>query len=685
MCPATRLLFGASLLLVLLGCTDRISKLVNQRFPPINRTEAALDSLQKAEAGMSAIKAPNLSVYLDDKDISAAVGASLNNLEGINKVGESLGAQRIVVEADVDKAFDDLGARIRGRVRGYVLVSADASSLRLLPILDEVTLRHVETTRTDISVLVPALNSAIRKYLANINGQIKPIIVPLSLTKSFNWNPAQELKTIPGATDISANPLNLHVALTAVAVLIESSGIRAIGTAVSTTGGPTPTELAAMCATSPADLPQIDCSLQPGFFGPVLKAACEAQKSLTLQRAKQERDARNKLCASVVEEARAPPIEPRTEEQFNARYTAYHDSFLAKQQALLDDKDLIDKTHVAVLKTFIGSTINSVLADPAVHVVADIPVQHQTVHQDLNLDPAPDLNCHGSARSCDINQDCSLDACNWPCNGWGPGRFVCEMNKSACQAAAPVKKAGCEADKSRRKLQCEAQKSLEIAGCEVNQGWLNTWGGMKVGHIDVVADVGGKVNLLLSRIQVSRDLSSASANLAVTGVANVDADVHFVPASLGTLACVAEWSGHVHAAGVYANQDLTLAGDVALVDPTSSSPAQIKVTVKKIPITLQVLPPPFFALVTQNPKLVVICSGAVAVETIRAHFGDKPPEISGQYNYDVGPFSQSFEIRPIAISARAPAPSTTALNLHLTPRWSGSVVAFVLGGQGGGR
>jgi hypothetical protein len=677
-----RQLLATLTVLFLVACSDPVSKLVNKAFPPIDRTEAALESLEKSQTAISKIKEWNLSAFLEPKDVNTAVKAEIAKLDGVSRATESFGPQRVIVSADVDKTFDDVSARIQGRIRGNVLVSADASSLRLQPILDEIALSHVETKRKDLGLLVPALNGAIRKYLENLNGQIKAISIPISLTESVNWNPEASLKEIPGATQVSANSLNLRIELSGLALLIDGNGVRAIGEAIATTGGPTAAEIGEICASPPPSDPQFSCPLEPGFFGPILKVQCESQKAIALLQAKASRDQRDKLCANVVSGLPAPRIEPRTEVAFNAQFATYHDGFMAKQQSLLNDKAVLNETHVAVLKTFIGSVVNTVLADPAVHIVADMAPPPVTAHPDVNLDTAPNLTCHESAPKCDIAQDCSLDSCNWNCGGWGPGRLGCEINKSACQAAAPAKKAGCETDKSRRKLQCEAEKSLLIAGCEVNQTWLNQWSGMKVGHIDISADIKGKLDLLLKRIQVKTDLSSASANLAAVGVANVEADIHFVPANVGNLACTAPWSGHIRASALYQNQDLSLTGKVALVDATPSDPARVNISTDQTTLALQVAPPPLVALLTQNPQVAIACAPAVAVEGVRATlsaaFGNaQPPELSGQYNYTAGPFSQSLDIKPIDVSVPT-TDKTPDLVFRLTPKWSGSVVAFVL-------
>ena len=341
----------------------------------------------------------------------------------------------------------------------------------------------------------------------------------------------------------------------------------------------------------------------------------------------------------------------------------------------------MDQTHVALTKRLIAAATNQVLSTPQVHIVGAISVPHQVVHKDINLAPAPSLNCRGNAGGCDIDQDCSLDPCSWNCGGWGPGRLGCEADKKRCQAQAAINRIGCEADKSRRKGQCEAQKAMEIAGCELNQGWLNDWGGKKVGHVDISADISGEADVLLRHLEVPPDLTGVRANLAFSGKAIVDADVTFVPAGIGNLACIAKWSGHVHASAVYQDQNLDLSGSIALEDSTPDRPASMTIRTPKRTVRLQVIPPPFQALVSQNPDLIVVCTPAVVGELTRATINGilgelAPSEFSGQYDYDIGPIGRVIEFKPIEVSLPESI-ANGAAKLQLSPAWQNDAIGFV--------
>lgn len=333
-----------------------------------------------------------------------------------------------------------------------------------------------------------------------------------------------------------------------------------------------------------------------------------------------------------------------------------------------------------------ADTINRVLSDPALHLVSDFPVPHQSFHQDIHLEEAPNLNCRGNARACDATRPCDLDPCEWNCGGIGLGRLGCEFNKTSCKASAPARKAACEAGKSTEKASCEALKAMEIGGCELNQGWLNQWGGQKVGHIDVEADIQAYLDLLLRSVQIGEGLASASAKLTVNAKADIVAAIQLVPANVGHLACGGKWKGAVKASAFYAEPNLDLTGNVAFEDAKENRAARIVIALPVRTITIQLQPPPFAALLSRNPDLVIVCGpavmGAMVSANLNAALGkEQPPAFTGRFSKDVGPFTQSFDVKPFEAPLPAGGDREKPEVFRLTPVWSGVVVAFVKASQ----
>jgi hypothetical protein len=594
--------------------------------------------------------------------------------------------------------LSDDQVQVTGRLTGYVLVAVRSRSLVLTP-----SFTRIEASTVDYKgnkapeILVPALNAAARTFIDNINGQLKPLSISIDLNRTFTWDLTTALRNMPGVVRVDAPTPTIHLALSAASILIDDNGVHAIAS-IAVLGAEIPTEtLEQQCSGASPELPQISCPSNT-LAEIATKPACEIQKSFRLAAASHEIEQLNATCAAIAARtmAQTSAAGPRTNGSFDDIFKAFSAEFAKAASDVIGDlgKGVETKTHIAVAKSLIAIILNGPLGTPGVHIVIKMAPPPQTFDQDIRLAKAPSLNCNQNQRDCTIHQDCGLRSCSgWDCTyncKWYQAdcharKLGCEANKAlaikSCQASASAEKLACETDKKAKICDCERLKAMEFEGCKINQEWLNTWSEAKLGSIDGKVDVSGDLDGVLRSIKVADDLSTVELNLGLGGVAHVTADLHLVPANLGHLACAAQWSGAVTAEGIFSDNNLSVSGTVRFEEASTDKPARIGLSSPEREVEIRVAPPPFQALVTQNPNLFITCGPAVALGTavteLKGLLGDNvPPEITGYYKRSIGPFEIEIDTRPLELKVPDVAQGKA---LSLRPVWFPKALGFTVG------
>lgn len=663
---------AASLVCLTLGaCGDPLKEQVDQHFPPINRTEEALKSLEASKATLAGLKNQNVLISLAESDLEGSIASVLaKEVPEVKDPKLSFGPQRILLEAKLDKTFTDQNIRVKGDVEGYAIVSTDPTDVVLTPIFNSIKVRELDyKSNKTADVLAPILNAALDKFIDNVNGQIKPVKVSLNLSHSFMFDLAEEIRKVPGVIQVEAPKIDLTLTLAGASILVDNDAIRALGAMVAGADNPTPAEMLETCQ------------------GPPPAAGAE-------------REGFERACQSILA-ARAEPvqtnaIQDRTDAGFEREFKVFRTAVLNAGLAMLGEGTQMPQTsYVVISKSFLASTLNSTFADPAIHVVMTVKPPIQEFHNDIRLEKSPDLKCTQNERPCNIDDHCQRGSCDgWPCNydcKWYQAdchgrKLGCEINKAAvlqaCNTEQDIKYGACQTSERLKKLDCERLKVMERVGCKANQDWLNYWSEKKLGHVNGKIHVEGKIDGLLNSLKIADDFTSIDVGMALTGVASIAADLQLVPANEGHLACQAKWNGRVNAAAIFTDQDLSVSGGIRFENPAGDKPARLVFAIPEREVEVQVAPPPFFALTSQNPDLAVSCAPAVLVENIRSTIssllGDNPPpEITGRYKQKVGPFDPDVKVQPIKIvlPGNEPAEQRT---LSLVPTFFPKAIGFTL-------
>jgi len=276
-----------------------------------------------------------------------------------------------------------------------------------------------------------------------------------------------------------------------------------------------------------------------------------------------------------------------------------------------------------------------------------------------------DIDC-APTRDCTANRDCTAKhdtrncktrlGFNDPvCEGakvlqnklYDADKAKCEIRKAGekldCERIKSTQKAQCETSKAGKKLDCERIKTQDKGLCEVQKealkriartGKFGQLSGSYEGHADV--------NLCIPSAHFSAALDSAQLELELSGTADIDAKIKFVPLDIvGHLACQAPWTESE-------NLDASIPRQVLKVVPTiafgESEPFQIRIRTSDIKLEAKLDPDPT-ELLLKSHNFQLSCSALAGALTIGA-VAAKPfiKELQGQFKYTMK--GDEFTLRP---------------------------------------
>jgi hypothetical protein len=193
------------LCLSLVACGENpLVKAVNSMFPPVDRTKQALAALDASRRSLSGLKHPNVSISLVPNDIRPLVAKMLSErIPQVKSATLTFEPQRIGIEAAFDALLSDDNVRVVGKLAGYVLVSVQTQALILTPVFTNIEASEIEYKgNKETNVLIPLLNAAVRSFIDNINGKLKPTKLGLDLDHVFTWDLTNTLKGTPGVVSV---------------------------------------------------------------------------------------------------------------------------------------------------------------------------------------------------------------------------------------------------------------------------------------------------------------------------------------------------------------------------------------------------------------------------------------------------------------------------------------------------
>lgn len=642
-----RTAFTALVLLSLMtGCRSALVNEVNKRFPPISSAEHQRRAIDLARTSIQELGRADAYVGIADGHLSDHLSSALRSADTrVRSAKVRSGLQELVAAVDFSGVFPEAKAKLAGTATVHAAVAVDGTSLVLQPSLSRVQLRSAQLEDgTSLDAALPLINAALRAFVNNVNGQIVAQRYPLDFQVLETISPVEFFRSVPGVQNVRGPDVTFSAALAKTAVLADRNGVHVL--ARLETSAPRASAVGTVDCGQPPQDPSIGCDSNCAVWD----VACHARK-LVCEVEKAPRMADYRARRSQFEARCGAPVAVTTTAMAStgdveSEHAALAQSFRTRAADEVGINNAAwNRTSAAVTKTFLSQALNRSLGDAV--LCADYVASPVSAHIDhtIRTEPAPDLRCQQNARDCTPTRDCSATRdctpvgdcnpnwgcpdCEWydvPCHARKAGceadkqryRTQCEIEKSArkadCERLKAMEKLQCETEKEAARLDCERLKAMEIAGCQINQDWLNLWGNYEVGNIAGDVNLSPVGSLCIRGIRADANLSSMSVDTTVAASTPVAASLTFTPYNLGNIACLGQWSGALSAHAAVPQQALNFSADIShraqgedLVLEITSSAATLKGVI---------LPPPFAALVAQNPSFLVQCAPLVGASRI---------------------------------------------------------------------
>lgn len=659
----------ATMMALLLADCSAVARKVNETWPPKTSCDKQLAAIKGAETDLAALGSPNAYIGINSSDLNEQVSAALaRELSQVKSAHFSTRDQEARLDLYLDGEFDVAGKRVLlvGRFEVFATLHTELNHLILDPYFGQIKLRRVRYERADFpdqSLLVQAINAALKLFLNNINGALREQKILLAFRIIETLDPAALLRSADNVENVFGKPLKIDVQLARSAVLVDPSGIHGLAvlenapmSAVNSVRS-TPTPLEATEACDPAEFKRRYEAFRQSFGGAAFSLG--------------------------------------TANELRWRST----SFSASKKLLADILNGVGQADCDML----GNGNCSLFG-----ITYSVGKQYAHISPPLELktESAPDLKCSQPQLPPFQWQNCAGLCCNCPgrgcpgsCDWWDAG---CHAWKPTCEAIKAVEIGACLAGQNASKAACDLRNNLEKAAwdaanfakqqaCRANQEWLNAWQNTPIGDLaGTVALDRLSASLTLHKFKVSDQLETLTVNADIGGSGDVLADLQFLPKDIGHVLCQAAWNARVQTHTSAAVTSSTLS---ATLKPNRMEDGSLlmEADLGGFDYEIGFPEPPLASLLMQNPHVVIACTPAV----ILGLSGELISRVLEAFKVAnrLGILDQSFKRRfdglsfPIRLTPLdVSIPGTGVPGLKLVPTWGNRLVTYTLqntNGNGG--
>lgn len=628
------------MVLVVSGCGDPITKLVNEKFPPINVDQQRQTAIDTTAQALSQLQTPNIALVVNLGDVEQALYTEKLRKDGVTEFKLSGADQLIHVRGKFTRKFSEadggdnedarkvlatLEPEITGRIDAYTSVTgglvSDATpipelQLRLLPGLSRLQVEKIKLAgKVDATKAGEVVAALLNRYRDNITGELtrapfSRIAVPAVAAKPVDLS--QSFKVAGAGTafkiSVQSKPIVAPVKLAGVAWLVADD------------------ELTALVQLSP---------LAQGSEPPAVQV----------------------------------------EKTFNA--IAGQIAGLKKSAFGVDQAPT--STWVAVRKDLIATTMNSAVAQ-AEACVSAVGSSQQKVSSKVPMPSGDGISC-SSDRNCESSRRCSFEehapdtrdcsacllyaprvcvprVCAFGhCIGGGctGGQCVQRGNDPICEVAKAGQNLAYKTDANLRKVDCDRLRAMETAGCqaeevgkkalcETGKATLNAL--RKTGNfanIDVETDLkSDNLKVCLREFSIAPGLDRVAFALDVSGKATADVDVKFVPLDIvGHLACQFPWREKQRFTAELRDSRIGVQSAMQIV--TTQERARLDFAVEETTVKAKLSPGPTEFLLT-SPNMTVSCAGLNLLKPLVVALTPFIPALRGDIDQKVEKQRASFDI-----------------------------------------
>ena len=611
-------LLGLMTLLLLTGCGDSLTKMVNAKFPPITVDEQRQAAINSTAQALAKLATPNIGVGLSMSDATAALLTEQLKKQGVVKLSLRGDEQLLRVSVDFARQFSKedagdnqaaiaaLGAlkpRIEGTITAYAGItgaiaqagtSGPELELRLLPALSSVHVEKIELAdKVDVTLVGTAITAVLNRFKDNISGEltrspVTRVTVPALSDKSFN--PSDTFSVIDAggkaSVEVIAKPIVVPFKVDGIAWLVAKEHLTSL------------VQLSPVSVVATAQSVEV----KPTFGG--------------------IQDRVNEIVEQVFE---VPSPEG---------------------------------TWVAVKRDVIALAMNSVTSQAQLCVKASVSVPNQHTSTKIKLPNGLGINCSSdrvckSDRQCSFNanrdtRDCSACLLRAPrvCafGGCVGGQCTLRGNDPFCEAAKAAQNVIYDADANLRKADCDRLRETENATCEVEKAGEKLLCEAKKEALNRLAATGNFANLdvdsrfatdnlqvCLRDFNLSPALDRVQFALEVHGEAKADVDVKFVPLDIvGHLTCQFPWSQSKSFTASLRESRVGIASNIQLA--TDTGDARANFVVDNVDIKAKLKPGPTEFLLS-SPELLLKCPVLAGIAPTVVALTPFVPQLKGEIDY----------------------------------------------------
>jgi hypothetical protein len=199
---------------------------INARFPPLSTRQAQVEAVRVSSAALGTVSNPNIIFAVSPDTLTSVVDGAVQVVNGttgnvkLDSLVVQAGGQMIRFSVKFSDLAADPKILVSGTAEGAVSIASNQTGLVLTPTFDRVQVGSISTRGWNLpGFLTKAIGETLNNFIANANGQIKPI--------TFDFlSPATSPIQVPlGDKVIEIPPL----ALTASSLLVDDGGLTWIG------------------------------------------------------------------------------------------------------------------------------------------------------------------------------------------------------------------------------------------------------------------------------------------------------------------------------------------------------------------------------------------------------------------------------------------------------------------------
>ncbi len=625
-------LFLTTLILLLTGCQDPITKLVNERFPPVNVNTQRQKAIDTTATALRSVYAANVAASIRLLDIEKALYTDDIKKIGVEKLelagDEQLIRAKIVFkrvftgvdspdDAKLAQLLNQTKPEVEGNIDFYFGVTGSITSndndaagkpllqLQLLPALSHVELSKVKILeKIDVTASVDWLTKLITNYRDNVSGiltrhSLASISIPVAAPEPIDISQSLHIDSSGNKlqVNVSAKPVAAPVKLIAIAWLVNDN------------------RLTTVIQFAPLDW-------KPQQTEPKVESSFAAIKG-----------------------------------QINGMV---RDAFGVNE---------INESWIGLRKELVASSMNSVVSQASACIQASGRTQqNQTSKIPM---PSPDtVNCD-SDRDCQSKRECSFSSnhdtrdcetcllsrpvvcapkvCAFGgCVGGGctGGGCIQRGNDPVCEVAKATQNAIYVADANLRKADCDRLREMETVGCQAEvagakllcETGKETLKALKrtgnLANLDLQTDIqANDVQVCLKDFSLSSGLDKMALKLGIKGNAQVDVGLKFTPLDIvGHLACQWPWTDNRKFSATIPQQDLSFDATVAI--QTDGNKPQLQFSIAETEASANISPSPTEYLLT-NANLTLSCSGLNFIKPLVIVATPFLPQLRGEFKQKI--------------------------------------------------